>query len=113
MKTAATISEKLTAQIEGKKQERMQILNECKAEKEKTNAEIAALKEAQADAETPDRYRDITKQINDKAEYIEYLDRRAKQTRERPIISRDEYGEIDIELSTENRRLTDAAALRP
>lgn len=110
MKTAATISEKLTAQIEGKKQERVQILKECETEKEKTSAEIAALKEAQADAENPDRYRDITKQINDKAEYIEYLDRRAKQTMERPVISRDEYGEIDIELSTENRRLTDAAA---
>ena len=109
-KAAATIGEKLTAQIEGKKQERMQILTECKKEKAKTQAEIEALKEAQAEAENPDRYRDITKQINDKAEYIEYLDRRAKQTNERPALSRDEYGEIDIELTTENRRLTDAAA---
>lgn len=110
---AASISEELAAQLESRKEERAQLLAECKAEKAKTGAEIEALKAQQEQAENPALYRDITKQLEEKAEYMEFLEKReqkAKQTTTNPLITRDEYGEIDITLSTENRRLTDAAA---
>lgn len=110
MKTSQSTSDKLRALLESKRAERSKILAECKAEKVTTEAEIEELKSCQAEAETPDSYKRIASQITEKSNYIVFLEKKEKQTRERPILTGEEYKSIENELNQANAEMTNNAA---
>ena len=111
MRTAKdNISERLTEEINIRRAERAQILAECKSEKAKATALIEALKAAQEDAESPEVYKKNAEQIHEQEAYVNYLTTKANTTQAKPIITKEEYNEIEKELEAENKRLVDANA---
>jgi len=108
--TKESIAEKLAAKIETKKQARAKSLAEFTNEKANAKRKIEALQAEQDNADTPGAYKMNAEQIHEQEDYIKFLDKRAQVERTTPLISKEEYKEIENELAGENERLLDAYA---
>ena len=108
--TKESIAEKLAAKIETKKQARAKSLAEFTSEKANAKRKIEALQAEQDNADTPGAYKMNAEQIHEQEDYIKFLDKRAQVERTTPLISKEEYKEIENELAGENERLLDAYA---
>ena len=103
---AATLAEK----IETKKQARAKSLAEFTREKASAKRKIEALTAEQENADTPGAYKMNAEQIHEQEDYIKFLEKRAQVERTTPLISIEEYKEIERELAGENKKLLDAYA---
>ena len=111
MRTAKdNIAQMLKEKIENKKQERAQNLSEYEREKEAAKEKITMLINEQSDAETPERYKEISEQIHEQEDYISFLEWRTKKANETPLLSLEEFEETKAQLNAENEKTLDACA---
>lgn len=105
MKTAKnneSIAAILAAKIESKTEARKKNLDEYKAEKAGAEKKIEALQAEQENADTPGAYKMNAAQIHEQEEFIKFLDKRAAIEKTTPLISKEEFNEIQKALQEAN-----------
>ena len=108
--TKENISAKLAAKIEEKKQARAKTLKECASEKAAAEKKIEQLQAEQENAENPGAYKKCGEQIHEQENYIKFLDKRAQTERNTPLLSAEEFKEIESAINAENERVLNECA---
>lgn len=100
----------LAAKLNTRRAERAQILEECKTEKAAAAAKIEALQIEHDSAATPEEYKRTANEMQEQREYKTFLEKRSKEVNASPLITLEEYKEIEKAIKDENSRLIDANA---
>ena len=108
--TKESIGASLAAKIEDKKQARAKALAEFKSEKAAAEKKIEQLQAEQENATTPGAYKKNVEQIQEQENYIKFLEKRAQIERTTPLISAEEYKEIESAINAENERVLNECA---
>lgn len=101
--------ESVSKLIETRKQERRKVKAEYKRERETAQAKIEELTEAHENAETPEAYKSTAEQIQTQKDYLAFLDKRQGAVNT-PLISIDEYREIEQSINADHDKLLEACA---
>ena len=105
--TKENIAAMLADKIASKKQSRAKNLAEYTREKAEAKRKIEALQAEQDNADTPGAYKMNAEQIHEQEDYIRFLEKRAHIERTTPLISKEEYKEIERTINAENERILD------
>ena len=102
-------TEQIRATLEEKQRARAELKASYKHEKAEVNKAIDSLQALKDQAETPEQFRNIAAQINDKREELEFLENK-EATIGSAILTEEEYLSIKEQLTEANRKALDKSA---